>query len=109
MDKLPSKFMQRVDAIIQAKMHCTTFGVNVLREELAMSYSHMHRKIKQKTGLSPSMYVCEKRLEEACQLLKETEFNISEIALRVGFKTQTYFSTCFSTVYGLPPLQYRKK
>lgn len=109
MDKLPPKFMQRVDAIIQSKMHSEAFGVNVLHKELSMSYSHMHRKIKEKTKVSPSIYIRNKRLARACYMLEMTDLNIGEISHKVGFNTPNYFSECFSDCYGRTPSAFRKE
>jgi len=106
---LPPTFLNRLDTIIINNLQDENFSIEILCKELAISYSHTYRKIRQTTGLSPSMYVCRKRLEVACRLLKNTKMSIGEIAFRVGFNTQAYFSKCFSEVYGCAPLQFRKQ
>ena len=106
---LPSTFLSRLDDIIESNLQDEYFSIETLCKKLAISYSHAYRKIRQETGLSPSMYVCKKRLERAGQLLTETDLNIREIAFGVGFNTQAYFSKYFSDTYGYSPLQYRKK
>jgi len=102
-------FLEKTDNIINSNLSNENFSIDFLCRELTTSYSHTYRKIQQATGLSPSRYVCQKRLEMACQLLVETTWNMSEIAFRVGFNTQAYFSRCFVAFFGYPPLQYRKK
>ena len=109
MEELPLTFMEQVDAIIHANLGDEHFSIELLHKELDLSYSHTHRKIKQKTGLTPSIYIRLKRLDKACFLLLHTEMNISEIAHRVGFNTPNYFSTCFSEHYYCTPYAYRKK
>lgn len=106
---LPPTFLNRLDAIITDNLANEDFSIEILCKELAISYTHTYRKIRQTTGLSPSMYVCRKRLEVACQLLTNTKMSIGEIAFRVGFNTQAYFSKCFSEVYGCAPLRFRKQ
>ena len=109
MHQLPPTFLHRLDTIINNHLHDENFSIEILCKELTISYSHTYRKIRETTGFSPSMYVCRKRLEVACQLLTSTEMSIGQIAFRVGFNTQAYFSKCFSEVYGCAPLQFRKQ
>lgn len=109
MSDLPPPFLGRLDAIILDNLHNDEFTIEKMCKELAISYSHTYRKIQATTGLSPSMYVCKKRLELACELMVETELTMGEIAHRVGFNTAAYFSKCFAAAYGCPPLRYRKK
>ena len=103
------KFSKRLDAIIQNHLQDENFSVKILAKELLMSYTHTYRKTRAETGLSPSEYIRNKRLEKACEYLAETELNIGQISFRVGFTTQAYFTKCFSKVYGCVPSQYRKQ
>ena len=109
MSEVYPSFFKRLDTIIAKKLKDEDFSIDTLCKELSISYSHIYRKIRQETGLTPSIYVRKRRLEYACELLKSTELNISEIAFRVGFNTQAYFSKCFSDEYDCTPLRYRKK
>ena len=108
MSDLPPTFLVRLDTVIENNLHDEDFTIEILCRELATSYTHTYRRIREETGLSPSMYVCKKRLALACQLLEASEMNIGEISFRVGFNTQAYFSKCFSEQYDYSPLQYRK-
>ncbi|MFK7980967.1 MAG: helix-turn-helix domain-containing protein [Saprospiraceae bacterium] len=106
---LPSIFLNRLDKVIANNLADEDFSIEFLCKELTISYTHTYRKIRQVTGLSPSMYVCRKCLEAACQLLTSTKMSIEEIAFRVGFNTQAYFSKFFSEVYDCTPLRFRKQ
>ena len=109
MDTIPTSFLDRLDAIIEQHYQDDTFSIEQLSKELTFSYSHTHRKIKEATGLSPSQYLCKKRLAHACILIETTELNLSSIAYQIGFNNQHYFSKCFSMHYGCPPSAFRKK
>ena len=50
-----------------------------------------------------SCYVREKRLDKAASLIKETEFNVSELVYSVGFSSRSYFSKIFKERYGILP------
>lgn len=102
-------FINRLDTIIEGNLHKEDFSIELLCKKLTISYTHTYRKIREATGLSPSRYVCKKRLKQACFLLKNSELTMNEIAFQIGFNTQNYFSKCFSDCYGCSPLQYRKQ
>jgi len=106
---MTTNFLQRLDSIIADHLPDEAFTIETLCQELMISYTHTYRLVQQATGLSPSMYICQKRLEKACDYLVNTDWSMSEIAFRVGFNTQSYFSKCFSEAYGCPPLRYRKR
>ena len=72
-----------------------------------MSYFHFSRAFKQSMGMSPTNYIAERRIEGAKKLLQETELPISEIALRVGFSSQSHFTTSFRRVAGATPKAFR--
>ena len=46
--------------------------------------------------------------KEACRLLKDGRYSISEISDMVGFNTPSYFATCFKKYMGCLPTEYVK-
>jgi len=105
----PTAFLVKVDAILESYLPEETFTINQLAKKLGFSYSHTHRKIKNATGLSPSVYIRNKRLDNASRLLIHTDLTINQIAAQVGFTTQSYFSAKFSEYKNCSPKQYRKR
>lgn len=105
---LEERFIDRLNQVIDDNIANESFNVNDLSTFLFLSNSQIFRKIKDKTGLSPSNYILRKRLEQAMQLIQQTNLSISEIAYQVGFNSASYFSRCFSDVYGYPPSSLRK-
>ncbi|WP_020532654.1 helix-turn-helix domain-containing protein [Flexithrix dorotheae] len=85
------------------------FGVENLADQVGMSRSHLHRKLKMLKGQSVSQFIREIRLEEAMKLLKEDVGTASEIAYRVGFGSTSYFNSCFNSHYGFPPGEVKKR
>jgi AraC-like DNA-binding protein len=49
------------------------------------------------------------RLEQASHMLSATEFSIGEIAKRLGYEDQNYFTRVFTRKYKLTPSAYRKR
>ncbi len=60
-------------------------------------------------GISPMADLLNARLEKAEQLLKYTDFSITEIAEKCGFNSIYYFSKHFKENMGLSPSQARKR
>jgi AraC family transcriptional regulator len=78
-------------------------------KEVGMSYFHFSRAFKQSTGMTPTNYIAERKIERAKKLMQETEAPISEIALRSGFSSQSHFTTCFRRLAGVTPRTFRKQ
>ncbi len=85
------------------------FGVEALGKELGLSRTHLYRKLKSLTGLSPNDYIRQMRLKKAAQLLKAGHLSISEVAYKVGFNSAANFSTSFKAFYGMTPKEYKAK
>jgi len=106
---LPPRFLEKLDTIIEENLSDENFSIEALCSKMNISYHSVYRKIKEQTGLTPSRYVCAKRLQRAVYLLENSELSIQQIAYRVGFNTQAYFTKCFVSEMGCPPTQYRKE
>lgn len=74
---------------------------------LALPIDTFARQFRATTGLSPYAYVIKRRVEQACLLLRETDLPISEIALVLGFSSQSHFTTAFRRAKSTTPLVYR--
>jgi AraC-like DNA-binding protein len=75
--------------------------------ELGYSKSQFYRKITRLLRKSPNVFLKEFRLSKSISLLKKREVNISEIAYKIGFNSQSYFSKCFQKKYKVSPTLYR--
>jgi TolB-like protein/AraC-like DNA-binding protein len=102
-------FIEQVEAIILDNISNEQFGVSELANLMNMSRSNLLRKIKKQTQLSASQFIREVRLKKGWELLKQTEFTVSEISYRVGFGTNSYFIKCFREYYGYSPGEVRKR
>jgi AraC-like DNA-binding protein len=76
---------------------------------VGISRSHLHRKMKELTGLPISDFIQNVRMEQAARLLTEQKQNISQVAYSVGFSYISTFSTVFKKHFGMSPTEYIKQ
>jgi AraC family transcriptional regulator len=63
---------------------------------------------KETFGQTPWQYVLRFRLDQAAELLRQTDRPVTDIALAVGFGTPSHFATAFIRRCGVPPSRYRE-
>lgn len=73
-----------------------------------LSRSECRRYFKDILKKTPLHYVNEYRVQQSLILLQETDFNITEIAYKVGFNSTSYFISMFKRIKNTTPLAYRK-
>lgn len=64
---------------------------------------------KEEYGVSPIRYQLERRIEEGCYLLQQTDLSLAQISRILGFSSSSYFSQAFRSSKGLSPSDYRKQ
>ena len=79
----------------------TNLTLKDLAEYFKYSESHFSTLFQKETGTSPINYFTRLKIQKACQY--------NEIAMRLGFEEQAYFSRVFTKVMGISPSSYRKK
>ena len=82
--------------------------IKELAQEVHLSNSRFRTVFKNLTGLSPMEYLTTLRINHARQLMPLTALSICEIASRVGYDDQLYFSRIFKKKTGVTPRDYRK-
>jgi len=100
-------FIQKVCAIIRSNLDNPFFGVSELSDQMFMSRTQLHRKIKALENKSVSQFVREYKLELALDKLRNTDMTIAEIAYAHGFNSPAYFSRSFMEKYKDSPSKFR--
>jgi AraC-like DNA-binding protein len=77
-------------------------------EQLNIHVNHLNRAVKDMTGKTTSQLIADRVLQEAKILLKQSSWNVSEIAYGLGFTEVTHFNNFFKKHVSLTPTQYRK-
>lgn len=79
-----------------------------LQEATAMPERKLSLMIKNKTGLNFKQFLNNLRLVEAKRLLKESDFQVAEIAFKVGYSNVSHFNRVFKSSENCSPNDYRK-
>lgn len=73
-----------------------------------MKYSSFSRFFQRYARKSFPEYLTEARLKRACILLATTDQTVTDIAMRVGFTSTSYFIQCFRRAHGQTPGAFRR-
>ena len=82
--------------------------LEAVARQLLISPSGLRKKFKDATGISPSQYRLQKRLEQAQLLLLSTDLPMTAIAEQCRFCDVAYFHKTFLRATGLSPTAYRQ-
>lgn len=100
------QLMDRIMQSINKNLDNSDYTVETMSADAGLSRSQLHRKMKELTGLSPSEFLRNLRLEQAARLLRERKANVSQVAYAVGFSTLGNFSKAFKQHFGVSPTEY---
>jgi AraC family transcriptional activator of pobA len=74
---------------------------------LAVHVNHLNKVLKENTGKTTTEIISDRLIHEAKILLKQTDWNISEIAYSLGFEELAHFSNFFKKQTKLTPVAFR--
>ena len=80
-----------------------------LASEAGLSRFHFCRAFKESTGLSPHAWLRQHRLEQAMNLLRDTDESIVSVAAALGYASQTAFAAAFRKLTGETPSDWRRR
>ncbi|MBS7263259.1 MAG: PocR ligand-binding domain-containing protein [Eubacteriales bacterium] len=99
--------VSRCEKIIDTRFR-EPLTLSAVAEQLYVSPYYLSHVFKEKTGVNFIDYLVEKRLREACWMLRNTSVSVSNISASVGYENPGYFSRLFKKKKGVTPEQYRK-
>jgi len=80
-----------------------------LAASIHCSPPYLSRVFSENTGTTISKKLRSMRINKASDLLAEGDFNITEVALEVGYNSLSHFSKAFQEVVGKKPSQYLRE
>lgn len=78
-----------------------------LAEVAGLNASYLSQLFKKENGISVSDYIQRERIEEAKRLIELPGVTLSDIATRLHFNDQSYFTKVFKKYTGVTPRQFR--
>lgn len=82
-------------------------SLSAVARAVNISPNHLSEKFKQITGMKFVDYVAQTRFAKACELLRDGELRVSEIAFAVGFQSLSQFNRVFKKLARKSPRAYR--
>lgn len=82
--------------------------VSEIADYLYLERSYFYKLFKNSTGFSPLEYITKYRLNVSCDLLKNSNHSVTNIAGYVGFSSCSSFGKAFKKEFNISPLRYRK-
>ena len=80
-----------------------------LASDAGLSRFHFCRAFKESTGLSPHAWLRQHRLEQAMNMLRDTDASIVTVAAALGYASQTAFAAAFKKLIGQTPSDWRRR
>lgn len=84
------------------------YNVEEMANELGITQAKLQEGFKLLFSRTVIEYLRHVRLEEARDLLNNSDYNISQVVYSIGFSSRSYFSKIFKRKYGLSPSEFLK-
>jgi YesN/AraC family two-component response regulator len=102
------KWLKLLEETMITNMVRHNYNLDHLAMDLHVSRSQLNRRVKQLTGMTPSAYMLEVRLQMVRQMLENGKVStVKEAIYSVGIKEPKHFSRQFKNRFGKSPSSYR--
>ncbi len=108
-NKLDRKFINDFTSIVEKNLSNENVSVDDICREIGVSRVQLYRKVRALLGYNINEYILSVRLQRAKYLLLNENITISEVAYKVGFSSQAYFSTVFKSKFNITPKEFKEK
>ncbi len=103
---LSTSDVRMLTEFIDANLH-RNIALSELSQLVDLSPSHLCRAFKQAAGRPPHQFQIERRIDKAKALLQRPDLSLVEVALELGFSTQSHLSNQFRRIVGMTPARFR--
>ncbi len=100
-------FIERILDFIKEN-YSEQLNLKQVAEKFHISYSYLSTLFSHNLGIGFNEYLNKIRIENAKQMLKSSEYTISEICEKSGYLDQSYFSKIFKKNTGFSPSSFRR-
>lgn len=109
-DRISSLFMELLERqfpIESPEQRLSLRSAKDYADRLAVHVNHLNKVLKEGTGQTTTEIISRRVIQEAKILLKQTDWNVSEISWSLGYDDLAHFSNFFKKHTSFTPLGYR--
>jgi len=109
-EALPADYRAFGRLVHYAREHLAE-GVSVqsVAREAGMSTATLERRFRAHLQMTPMAFLAQLRIARACELLRETPLNMTEISAQCGYESPAAFSRAFHQRIGIAPSHFRRQ
>lgn len=86
----------------------STLRLDVLCRKFGYGKTYLCRLFREQTGTTIASYVSERKIKKAKALIREHQYNFSEISEMLAFDNQQYFARVFKKITGMSPSEFKR-
>jgi two-component system response regulator YesN len=102
-----AQLVEAIKTYIERHYADESMTVGDIADSLSYTSAHLCMAFKKVTGITINHYTNLLRIRTAKTYLEETDMKISEIAFKVGYSNENYFSKVFRKYESVPPSEYK--
>jgi len=103
-----TNLIDSIEKYIVSNYKDSSLGLTKISDEFHISESYFSHMFKEKKGVNFSVYLESIRMNEAAKLIQETDINLSELYIEVGYNNAATFRRAFKKNYGITPSAMRE-
>lgn len=104
-----SSVIKEVRIYVEQNYWQEEFSLQEAADHVNLSVQYLSKLFRKEMGVTFVDYLTSVRIRKSIELFQDENLKIYEIAERVGYATQHYFSNVFKKNLGVSPAEYRKK
>lgn len=113
LDDKKQQLIEKIKNIIVEQVHYSEMDEphkfsELLSRQTHKDYSYLSNLFSQVEGITIEKYIINQKIEKVKELLVYDEFNVSEIAFKLGYSSVAHLSAQFKKVTGLTPGHFKK-
>jgi len=101
------EFLESLVKIIESNIDNEALDAPFLEDKMMMSKMQLYRKLKSLANMTPNELIRNVRLQQAANLLRNTELTVSEVFYQTGFNNESYFFREFKKKFNASPNEFR--
>lgn len=87
----------------------TRIGNEELANHVGLSAAYFSRLFKSEMGVSVTNYILDRKIDTAKNMLRYSDYSISQISNTLAFPSQSYFTEQFRKIMNTTPAKYRNE